>query len=691
MTAPVLSIEDLQVTYQLGKRELPAVRGVDLAVARGEIVGILGESGCGKSTLGLAIPRLLPPNGSITAGRILLEGRDLTGLTDGEMRSVRGVGIGMIFQDPLTSLNPTFSIGAQMTAALRAHRDAQVNNEELRRTATDVLTQVGIPDAAVRLRGHPHQFSGGMNQRIMIGTALALRPALLIADEPTSALDVTLQAEIIDLLIQLRDSFGTSIVIISHDPVVLARACDRLVVMYAGQVVEESTTETILTDPKHPYTQALLDAFPSAQRRERALPVIPGHVPALWAWSGGCTFADRCAYEQPVCREAIPPLVESEASLVRCVLFGEHAASPPSSSPASQSVAPAAREEPDRARRVERVREDGAIVEVRGVECHFVPRPSVVGRLLRRSTDPVRAVDGVDLDIVGGEILGLVGESGSGKTTLGRAILHLIPTTDGTVSFEGRDLATIGRTDLQRLRCQMQMIFQDAYGSLSPRKRIAQLLQSPYEIHSTPESQRYSAAELLEMVELRPDLASKLPHELSGGQARRVGVARALALRPAFVVADEPTSGLDASAAASILNLLRSLRDKLGLTFLVITHDLNVVGYLADRVAVMYLGKIVEIGPVKQVMEDPAHPYTQALLGAHDDPVDGQGRTRLSLTGEIPSPINPPAGCRFHTRCPFFADRCDTVEPVVETVGVGHVVACHHWRHIGETSMATEV
>jgi peptide/nickel transport system ATP-binding protein len=690
VTPPVLSVEDLQVTYQLGARELPAIRGVDLTVSRGEIVGLLGESGCGKSTLGLAIPRLLPPNGSVTGGRILLEGRDLIALSDTEMRSVRGAGIGMIFQDPLTSLNPTFSIGTQMTAALRAHQKAP--RKELQLRASEMLTQVGIPDAPVRLRAHPHQFSGGMNQRIMIGTALALRPALMIADEPTSALDVTLQAEIVELLMKLRDDFGTSIVIISHDPVVLARACDRLVVMYAGQVVEEAATDTILGNPKHPYTVALLDAFPSSQRRQSALPVIPGQVPALWAWSGGCTFADRCQHVLTTCREATPPLVEVETAQVRCVLFAGRAGSEAPRVPASPSTPATAREGPDRAPELEGAGEEGSIVEVRGLRCHFFPRRSVLGRLLHRSTGAVRAVDGVDLDIVHGEILGLVGESGSGKTTLGRTLLRLIPATEGTVVFRGQDLASVDRRDLQRLRCQMQLIAQDAYGSLSPRKRVEQLLQSPYKIHSTPKDQRYSVTELLEMVELRPDLATKLPHELSGGQARRIGVARALALRPSLVVADEPTSGLDASAAASVLNLLKSLRDELHLTFLVITHDLNVVGYLADRVAVMYLGKVIEIGRAREVLEAPAHPYTQALLTAHaadasaadGSVVDDTQRARLK--GEIPSPINPPAGCRFHTRCPFTGDRCDTAEPILEAAGDGHIVACHHWRAISAGS-----
>jgi len=688
VTTPVLSIEGLQLTYQLGSRELPGVRGVDLTVAAGEIVGILGESGCGKSTLGLAIPRLLPPNGSVTGGRISLNGRDLTALTDGEMRQVRGSGIGMIFQDPLTSLNPTFSIGTQMTAAMRAHQKA--SRGELRLKASEMLTQVGIPDAPVRLGSYPHQFSGGMNQRIMIGTALSLQPALMIADEPTSALDVTLQAEIIDLLKKLRDDLGTSIVIISHDPVVLARACDRLVVMYAGQVVEESTTHAILTNPKHPYTRALLAAFPSAGRRDSSLPVIPGQVPALWAWSGGCTFADRCPYEQPACREATPPLVEADGSLVRCVLFGEDAVAPPPRAAPTPTSTPVATAEPRRDRAHERGDEEDPIVQVRGLRCHFDQRRSVIDRMLRRPGGAVRAVDGVDLDVARGEILGVVGASGSGKTTLAKAILRLIPTTEGTVSFRGQDLASIDRHGLRRLRCDMQLIAQDAYGSLSPRKRVEQLLWSPYEIHATPMDQRYPVEELLKMVELRPDLARKLPHELSGGQARRVGVARALALNPALVVADEPTAGLDASAAAGILNLLRSLRDDLGLTFLVITHDLNVVGYLADTVAVMYLGRIVEMGPARQVLETPVHPYTQALLTTPGTEALGASGTPggSSLRGEIPSPINPPSGCRFHTRCPFAGDRCDTDDPALEAVGDDHVAACHHWRAIAAGSMS---
>ena len=676
MSAPVLSVQDLQVSYRMGRRTLPAVRGVDLEVERGEIVGILGESGCGKSTLALAIPRLLPPNGSVTSGRILFEGSSLTELSEREMRSIRGAGIAMIFQDPLTSLNPAFTVGSQMTAAMRAHSEARTS--QLRGTATQMLTTVGIPDATTRLHDHPHRFSGGMNQRIMIGAAMSLRPALLVADEPTSALDVTLQAEIIALLMQLRDAAGTSIVIISHDPVVLARACDRLLVMYAGQVVEESTTEEILTTPKHPYTRALLDSFPAAGRRADTLPVIPGHVPALWSWAGGCSFADRCPLEQPLCRSETPPLVEDGRSRVRCVLFGERAVPAPAAHPQE----PATGTPPDRGASLGHAPAAGPIVSVRALRCHFTPRRSVMPRVDGRR-GAVRAVDGVDLDIAAGEILGLVGESGSGKTTLGRAVLRLTPATSGSVHFEGRDLAELDRGELQRLRGRMQLIAQDAYGSLSPRRRVEQLLGSPYDIHPTPADRRATPAALLEMVELRPDLAGKLPHELSGGQARRVGIARALALDPAFVVADEPTAGLDASAAASVLNLLRSLRDRFGLTLLVITHDLNVVGYLADRVAVMYLGKLVEIGPVGEILEHPAHPYTKALLAAHDTPgTRASDRSRGSLEGEIPSPVNPPAGCRFHTRCPYVAERCDTVEPVHEDVGDGHVVACHHWRTI---------
>jgi peptide/nickel transport system ATP-binding protein len=676
VTTPVLEVDDLHVTYRMGSRSLPAIRGVDLRVERGEIVGILGESGCGKSTLGMTIPRLLPPNGSISGGRILLEGRDLTALSDTEIRAVRGARVGMIFQDPLTSLNPVFPIGAQMTAAKRAHGTAP--KKQLMGEAAGALTQVGIPDAKLRLRDHPHQFSGGMNQRIMIATALSLRPALLIADEPTSALDVTLQAEIVGLLMQLRDTAETAIVVISHDPVMLAQACDRLVVMYAGEVVEASTTHAILDEPKHPYTRALLDAFPTTERRRTTLPVVPGHVPPLWDWPGGCAFADRCAFVQPVCRASTPPLSDAGGSKVRCVLYGDHAVAPPPPRPI-----------PDPGVRVSELEEPPPssdatpIVVVDDLAIHFSSRRSIVGAIARRPAAPVRAVDGVDLTIGPGEIVGLVGESGSGKTTLGRAVLGLIPPTSGSVSFEGRDLARLGQRELQRLRRNMQLISQDAYGSLSPRKRVDQLLTSPYEIHDMPQDQRYSVEELLDMVELRSDLARKYPHELSGGQARRVGVARALALGPDLVVADEPTAGLDASAAASILNLLRSLRTRLGLALLIITHDLNVVGYLADHVAVMYLGKILEVAPAAEILVHPTHPYTRALQAAHAaSGGGGSGSPRLTLTGEIPSPINPPAGCRFHTRCPFRGEGCDTVEPAVEPVRVGHVIACHHWRSI---------
>lgn len=685
MTTPVLEVEDLHVTYRMGSRSLPAVRGVDLRVERGEIVGILGESGCGKSTLGMTIPRLLPPNGTISSGRVLLEGRDLTELSESEIRGVRGAQVGMIFQDPLTSLNPVFRIGAQMTAARRAH--GSTPKKQLVEEAAAALTQVGIPDARLRLDDHPHQFSGGMNQRIMIATALSLRPALLIADEPTSALDVTLQAEIVGLLRQLRDTAGTSIVIISHDPVVLAQACDRLVVMYAGEVVEASTAHAILEEPKHPYTRALLDSFPSKERRRTTLPVVPGQVPPLWDWPGGCAFADRCAFVQPVCRASTPPLSDAGGSQVRCVLYGDDAVAPPATRP-PQDPAAVISELEDPAPRSDAP----AIVVVDDLAIHFSSRRSIVDAIARRPAAAVRAVDGVDLAIAHGEIVGLVGESGSGKTTLGRAILGLIPATSGSVSFEGRDLAGLGRREVQRLRRNMQLISQDAYGSLSPRKRIDQLLMSPYEIHDTPEDQRYSVTELLEMVELRSDLARKFPHELSGGQARRVGVARALALGPDLVVADEPTAGLDASAAASILNLLRSLRAKLGLALLIITHDLNVVGYLADRVVVMYLGKFLEVAPASEILIHPTHPYTQALRAAHAGAGGGDlGAPRLTLTGEIPSPINPPAGCRFHTRCPYLGEGCDTVEPPVDAVRAGHTTVCHHWRSILERAGTDEI
>jgi peptide/nickel transport system ATP-binding protein len=680
---PVLKVENLDVTYYVRSGALPALRDVSFDLYPGEILGVVGESGCGKSTLSGALLRLLPTNGDISGGRVLLKGLDLTTMSERQLRELRGRQIAMIFQDPLTSLNPTFTVGKQLVAAQKAHRDLGVTSPRLlRQRAVEMLTRVGLPDAGERIDYFPHQFSGGMRQRIMIAMALLLEPEVLIADEATSALDVTLQAQILELLRGLRRERGTSMLFISHDIGVISEICDRLFVMYAGRAVEQGTVREVLSDPKHPYTQALLASVPTKDRRGERLATIPGRVPSLSEMPSGCAFADRCLHAQQVCRDPGPEAVELAGRVVRCLIHEPASGYDTSlvdqeiSSPVEQA---GLAEDPAEGRTIGDV-----LVEAQGVEVHFRDRATMVTRLARRPLGAVRAVDGVDLEIRRGEIVGLVGESGSGKTTFGKALLGLVPVSGGRIVYEGLDVTAMDRRQMRPLRRRVQMIFQDAHASLSPRRRVGQLLTDPYVIHKVPQEDRIPVPELLEMVQLAPEQAHKYPHELSGGQARRVNIARALALRPEFIVADEPSAGLDVSAAASVLNLMKDLARDLGLSYLVVTHDLNLVGYIADRIALMYLGRLVAFGPTERIFDHPVHPYTQALLEAvaTPDPDQTAAPHRLLLPGEIPSPKNPPPGCRFHTRCRFVRRDSCLETPVLEDVQQGHMVACHHWREI---------
>ncbi|HXV44086.1 MAG TPA: ABC transporter ATP-binding protein, partial [Anaerolineae bacterium] len=604
MEQHLLSVQGLEVVYYTQEGVLPALHDVSFDVRPGEIVGIVGESGCGKSTVASALLRLLPPNGQITAGQLRFKDDDLMAFNPEELREFRGQELAMIFQDPMTSLNPVFTIGAQMLDVGQAHPNgAWYDRDKIRRGAIAMLDRIGIPDAAERIAHFPHQFSGGMRQRIMIAMALMLRPALLIADEPTSALDVTLEAQILELMKNLRQTYQTAILFISHDLGVIAQLCDRVIVMYAGRVVEQGDVFSIFEQPQHPYTQALLASVPSRKHHGERLVTIPGRVPSLSALPPGCKFADRCPYAQEVCQQYEPRYLRPSERHVRCHIYdpasGYQAVSPTSLGLQPLDTPKAIMDMPGEVRQSDtnnRGSGDGSLIALNDVSTYFYDHLNLVGQLLRRKRGVVRAVDEVSLNIQRGEVVGLVGESGSGKTTLGKAILRLVPLTGGQIIYNGQDITQVNPNELRRLRSRIQMIFQDPYSSLSPRMRVSSLLTERYTIHGVPPAEQYSVAELLAMVGLSTEQAAKYPHELSGGQARRVGIARALALHPEFLVADEPTSGLDVSVAASILNLMKDLAKQLGLTYLIITHNLNVVGYISDRVAVMYLGKLVEVG-----------------------------------------------------------------------------------------------
>ncbi len=674
---------NLEIKYHTRQATLTAARNVNFAVKRGEIVGLVGESGCGKSTIAAAAMRLLPPNGQISGGQMLFKGSDLLGMNDDQMRQVRGRDISMIFQDPMTSLNPVFSVEEQMVDAILAHppQDTPIGRHAARERAIYMLDRVGIPDAARRIRDFPYQFSGGMSQRIMIAVALQSNPALLIADEPTSALDVTLEAQITGLIRELRDEMQTSILYITHDLGVVAQLCDKVVVLYAGNVVETGDILSVFRDPLHPYTRALLESHPAHQAEVRRLRSIRGRVPSLRDLPAGCKFAPRCDLADACCFTEEPQVQQHGTQAVACHAYqAAWQGRSPSSLYTGHTESPKNAAAENQAAEAIAAPSNVEVVQVQQVKTYFKDHIGWLGQILGEKQGMVRAVDGVDVAIYRGESLALVGESGSGKTTLGRTILRLEQPTSGQVCIEQQDITKLPQSRVRPMRARMQMIFQDPISSLSPRKKVSQLLLEPFSIHGIQVNAREKVSELLEMVGLSSEQADKYPHQLSGGQARRVGIARALALRPALLVADEPTAGLDVSVAAGILNLMKDLREQLGLTYILITHNLNIIRFIADRVAVMYLGKLVEVGATEALFTHPRHPYTEALMSAVPvpDPDVRLQRKRIVLQGEIPSPRNPPPGCAFHTRCSYADERCKAACPVLQDSGeIGHMVACH--------------
>jgi peptide/nickel transport system ATP-binding protein len=597
-----LVVQNLRTVLNTTSGAVRAVDGIDFELRKGECFALVGESGSGKSMTALSLMRLLPEAGRIATGRVALDGIELLALPEAAMRAVRGRRVAMVFQEPSTALNPVLTVGRQIVEVLERHTKG--NGKENRQKAIELLRAVGIQDAERRFEEYPFQLSGGLKQRAMIAAALAVDPEVLIADEPTTALDVTIQAQILDLLARLQAERGMALLLITHDLGVVAKMAHRVAVMYAGEIVELGERGAFLRAPQHPYSQKLFAAIPTPQRRARELAVIRGQVPSLTRKFDHCRFADRCdqAYER--CRVEAPRLLEpAPRHLARCHLREEGLAPPRSTgSGAGEGT----------------VRKEGSsavLLEARDLKVHFPIRKGV----FRRTVGYVRAVDGVSLELREGRTLALVGESGSGKTTTGKAILQLIPPTGGSVRFGNQELTGLSRHELRPRRGAMQIIFQDPYGSLNPRLRVAEILLEGMRslgVGASDAERTERLQQLLAEVGLPADSLERYPHEFSGGQRQRIAIARALAVSPKLIVCDEPTSALDVSVQAQILNLLRALQERLGIAYLFITHNIAVVDYLAHEVAVMYQGKIVERGTVDEVLRRPQHPYTKQLLAA---------------------------------------------------------------------------
>ena len=665
---PVLTVSDLCVAFPTNEGVVRAVDGVSLTVGAGETLGIVGESGSGKSIAAHAVMRLLDEPGRVTGGSIRFQGRDVLSMTKAELCAMRGGDLAIVFQDPMTSLNPVLNIAQQLAEAMITHGKPK---HEAASRSISLLGRMGITAPERAVRSYPHQFSGGMRQRVVLAMGMSNEPALLIADEPTTALDVTIQAQILDLLRELNRDFGTALVLISHDLGVVAGVCERVVVMYAGEVVEEGPTEAVLAEPRHPYTWALMNAVPrldAVSVGDRRLTTIEGTPPDPLAFPTSCRFAPRCPFRQAACVEHPPLKSVAPGRLSRCWVAAEgqvfHARS---HSGASVSLpapkAPDSRSPP--------------LLTVKGLVKHF----SLPHHLFEKPS-VVHAVDGADFHIVAGETLGVVGESGCGKSTLGRLLLRTHRPDAGSIRFDGQEIAQASAAAIRPLRRRMQMVFQNPYASLNPRMTVGQILAEPlryYDLAVGRKAVRERTDMLLGLVGLSARVTERYPHEFSGGQRQRIAIARALAVEPDFIVADEPISALDVNIQAQIINLMVDLQERLHLTYMFIAHDLAVVRHISDRIMVLHLGQVAEIAPAALLFAEPLHPYTRYLISAIPVPDAAIERTRQRqiLQGEPASAVNPPSGCRFRTRCPLAQPLCAATVPPLTEHQPGHLVACH--------------
>jgi peptide/nickel transport system ATP-binding protein len=677
---PLLDVRGLTVSFTTFDGVVHAVRGASFTLHAGETIAIVGESGSGKSVCTQALVGLVP--GADVTGEAFFNGVDLLSLSEDELRKIRGRRIGLVFQDPLTSLHPLYTVGWQLAEGIRIHQG--VSRSDARRRAVELLELVGISHPEQRVDEYPHQFSGGMRQRVLIAMALALEPEILIADEPTTALDTTIQAQVLELLVKLQRELGMALIFVTHDLGIVADLADRVMVMYAGKPVEIASCRDAFYKVHHPYTKGLLASIPVAGSKARLL-TIPGQPPSLLHVSAGCSFAPRCEYamdrctgDQPVLHavstnkdhlsacwlpnqasddESGPPLVASSSLPLPP---GIHYGGAQLSTPRDASTEP--------------------LLVVDNIVKYF---PVSSSGVFRRNHDSVHAVDEVSFKVAGGETLGLVGESGCGKSTLARCLAMLYPLTAGKITFAGHDVGSLPEDERRHLRRDVQIVFQDPYGSLNPRRRVGSIIGEALRVQGADNrhERMRKVQEIMQVVGLNPEHFNRYPAEFSGGQRQRIGIARALIVRPRLLICDEPVSALDVSVRAQVINLLCDLRDEFSLTTIFISHDLGVVEQVSDRVAVMYLGQVVEMASAESLYTTARHPYTAALLSAAPipDPDRARERQRIVVTGDVPSPSNPPSGCRFHPRCPQAQARCAQEVPALRTPSddSAHAVACH--------------
>ena len=676
---PVLSVRDLVIEVPGAEGPIRLVDGVSFDVFAHEVFGIVGESGSGKSMTMLAVMGLLPDPVRMTSGEVILRGQRLTGFSFEEMRKVRGKSMSMIFQDPMTSLNPVLRIGTQIAETIRLHNRA-LSKRQVRARAIELLSLVGIPDPERRFDQFPNEFSGGMRQRAMIAIAMANDPDLMIADEPTTALDVTIQAQVLEVLANIRARTGAAMVLITHDLGLIAESADRVAVMYGGRMMERADVGVAFSEPRHPYTVGLISSLPRLDRNVVELYSIPGQVPNLAKRPTGCVFHPRCGLsnERAACRETVPEFREIGPKHRAACHFAEETVQ------WARAILPA----PSTA---DRAGSSEASAPTLALKVEGLSKSFNIRRRKGWGHDKLRAVHEVSLKLSKRRTLGLVGESGCGKSTLGRLILRLIDPSAGTIWLTGDDITTLKPSRLRPKRRDLQVVFQDPYASLDPRMTIHEVIAEPLRINARYQSSR--VAELLAAVGLPVEAAQRRPPEFSGGQRQRIAIARALALGPDVMILDEAVSALDVSIQAQVINLLKDLQHKLGLSYLFISHDLSVVHHISDEVAVMYLGKLVEFGSRDQVFNAPAHPYTQALLSAIPvpDPDRARDGKRIVLSGDIPNPLSPPSGCAFRTRCFKATEYCARVEPeLTARTGPGHLSACHYASSPGATAVVNE-